>query len=88
MNMPELQHNNATLLQRNVICCISMMQQRDAIMQSSDMHTCPWIATQKRTKPSFTPLKEAKAVAMRSVMQIGRELEVVLTFCFTKNCVI
>ena len=73
MNMREVQHNNATLSQRNVPSIISMMQQRDAIMQSSDMHTCPWIATQKRTKPSFTPLKEAKAVAMRSVMQIGRE---------------
>ena len=74
MTMPELQHNNnATLLQRNVPFSISMMQQRDTIMQSSDMHTCPWIATQKRTKPSFAPLKEAKAVAMRSVMQIKRE---------------
>jgi hypothetical protein len=73
MNMLELQHSNATLLQRNVPSSISMMQQRDAIMQSSDMHTCPWIATQKRTKPSFTPLTQAKAVAMRYVMQIGRE---------------
>jgi hypothetical protein len=68
MNMPQSQHN-ATVLQRNVPSSISMMQQCDVIMHSSDMHTCPWIAT----KPSFTPLKEAKAVAMRSVMQIGRE---------------
>jgi len=68
MNMHKFQHS-ATLLQRNVPCSISMMQQRDAIMQSSDMHTSQWIAT----KPSLTPFKEAKAVAMRSVMQVGRE---------------
>ena len=41
--------------------------------------------SRKRTKPSFTPLKEAKAVAMRSIMQIGRESEVFLLFVLQRT---